>query len=127
MKKLIIYTDGASKGNPGAMTVGIVFQVEKEIIRKITKKIGHGTNNQSEYNAVVIALDLAKKMGYSDVELRSDSQLLINQLNGEYAVKSNNIIPLYLKVKDLTTNFKSIIFKWVPRTENKLADALSNE
>tara|TARA_Y100000310_G_scaffold292786_2_gene321855 strand:- start:474 stop:857 length:384 start_codon:yes stop_codon:yes gene_type:complete len=127
MKKLTIYTDGGSKGNPGPMTIGIVFQEESKVIRKMSKKIGFGTNNQAEYTAVITALDLAYKLKYKDVELRSDSQLLINQLKGEFKVSSKNIIDLFKKVNTLKSKFDKITFKWIPRNENTLADSLSNK
>ena len=127
VKKLKINTDGASKGNPGPMTIGVVFQTDKKIIRKISKKIGYGTNNQAEYTAVIYALDLARRLGYEEIELCSDSQLLVNQLNGDYAVKSKNILDLNEKVKKLKTKFKKINFKWVPREKNEIADDLANE
>ena len=127
MKKLTIFTDGGSKGNPGPMTIGIVFQEEGKVIREICKKIGLGTNNQAEYTAVITALDLAYKLNYKIIELRSDSQLLVNQLNGEYKVSSKNIIDLYNKVITLKSKFEKIIFKWIPRNQNTLADSLSNK
>lgn len=125
-KKLRIHTDGSSKGNPGPMTVGVAVYEGGKLIKKISKKVGIGTNNKAEYLAVINALDTAKQMGAEEIEFFSDSQLLVNQLNGKYAVHSSNIRDLFKKVNELKQNFKKVTFKWVPREENVLADELSN-
>lgn len=125
-KKLKINTDGASKGNPGPMTIGIAIYEGNKLIKKISKKVGIGTNNRAEYLAVINALEIAKQMGAEEIDAFSDSQLLVNQLNGKYNVRSDNIKDLFNKVDNLKKSFKKIFFKWIPREENKLADELSN-
>jgi len=124
--KLIIHTDGASKGNPGPMHIGVAIYEGEKLIKTVSESVGIGTNNNAEYLAVIRALDEAKKLGASEIELRSDSQLLVRQLNGQYKVKSANILPLFEKVKEKRKFFQTIKFVWTPREENELADALSN-
>ncbi len=125
--KLIIYTDGASKGNPGPMYIGIAIYERKKLVRTLSKPVGTGTNNRAEYLAVARALEEAEKIGADEVELRSDSQLLVRQLNGQYKVRSKNILPLFSKVCDRKKKFRKVRFTWTPREKNVIADALANE
>lgn len=124
--KLVIHTDGASKGNPGPMHIGVAIYEGERLVKTVSESVGTGTNNNAEYLAVLRALDEAKKLGASEIELRSDSQLLVRQLNGQYKVKSANIRPLFEKVMEKKKAFSKIVFVWTPREENVLADALSN-
>lgn len=89
----------------------------------------HATNNVAEYTAIIKALEWLLANGFSneDIELRSDSQLCIYQLRGTYSVNSPRLVPLYRKMKKLAANFKKLSFRWVPREENKEADALSRK
>jgi len=134
MRKIIIYTDGGSRGNPGPSAVGIVFCNEKEqIIKSHSEYLGEATNNEAEYQAVVFALKkfkalFGKKLAKSsEIELRSDSELLIKQLNGEYKVLEPNIQQLFLVVWNLKIDFKKIKFKLIPRQKNQEADKLVNQ
>jgi ribonuclease HI len=135
MKKIIIYTDGGSRGNPGSAAAGVVFCNEKDqIIKKYFEYLGDNlTNNQAEYSAVIIALkkfkktfgkELAKK---SEIELRSDSEFLVKQLNGKYKVLDSKIQPLFLEVWNLKFDFGILKFKSIPRERNKEADSLVNQ
>ena len=106
MKKIIIYTDGGSRGNPGPGAVGVVFCNEKgEIFKKYSQYLGENfTNNEAEYQAVIFALKkfkslFGKKLAKnSEIELRSDSELLIKQLRGEYKILEPKIQPLFIAV-----------------------------
>ncbi len=124
--KLTIHTDGASKGNPGPMHIGVAIYEGERLVRTVSESVGTGTNNNAEYLAVIRALDEAKTLGASEIELRTDSQLLVRQLNGEYKVRSANIIPLFRKVQEKKRLFVKISFVWTPREKNVLADALAN-
>ena len=135
MKKIIIYTDGASRGNPGPGSVGVVFCNEKgEIIKTYSSYLGERvTNNEAEYQAVIHALkkfialfgkQLAKK---SEVEIKVDSELLVKQLGGEYKISNPRIQELFIQLWNLKTEFGKINFKQVPREKNKEADRLANE
>jgi len=134
MKKIIIYIDGGSRGNPGPSAVGVVFCNEKgEEIKRYSKCIGKGTNNEAEYKALIFALEkfkqvFGKKLARaSEVEIRSDSQLLVKQLEGEYKVLGSNVQPLFIKAWNLRLDFKKVNLKLIPRARNKLADALVNQ
>jgi len=126
-KKAIINTDGASRGNPGPSAIGITIKDEnRELLASISKGIGKTTNNQAEYSAVITALEKAIALGVSGVELRSDSELLVRQINGRYRVKSVALKPLYARVVELRNRFEHFTVKHIPREQNKEADALAN-
>ncbi|MBI5416474.1 ribonuclease HI family protein [Candidatus Poribacteria bacterium] len=127
MNKITIYFDGASRGNPGDAGIGIVF-VDKALnpIKEFHKYIGKATNNVAEYTAFCYALSKAKEEGYRNIDLKSDSELLVKQINGEYAVKSLDLKPLYVKAKKLLENFENYTLLYIQRTQNKMADKLAN-
>jgi ribonuclease HI len=134
MRKIIIYTDGGSRGNPGPSAIGVVFCNERnQIIKKYSEYLGEMTNNEVEYQAVVFALEkfkalFGKKLAKStEIELKSDSELLIRQLNGEYKILDEKIQPLFLKIWNLRLDFKKLKFKLIPREKNQEADRLVNE
>jgi len=134
MKKLIVYTDGASRGNPGPASIGVVIGDEKEKeIKKYGQAIGQATNNQAEYEAVVFALKKikslfgGKKTANMEVEIRSDSELLVNQLQGSYKILDANIQTLFIKIWNLKIDYKKVNFVLVPREKNQKADFLANE
>lgn len=135
MKKIIIYTDGGSRGNPGQAAIGVVFCNEKgQVCKKYSDYLGDNiTNNEAEYQAVVFALQkfkalFGKKLAESgEIEIRMDSELVVKQLNGEYKVMEPKIQELFLKVWNLKIDFQRVRFSHIPREKNKEADALVNE
>ena len=134
MRKIIIYTDGGSRGNPGPSAIGAVFCNEKgDIIRIYSETIGEATNNEAEYQAVIFALKkfkglFGKKLAsQSEIEVRADSELLIKQLQGLYKILEQKLQPLFLEVWNLKLDFKKIKFKFISREQNKTADGLVNE
>ncbi len=135
MKKVIIYTDGASRGNPGKASVGVVFcNQKKEVIKKHSTYLGDKiTNNEAEYQAVIIALKkfialFGKKLAEkTDIEIKSDSELLVKQLEGKYKIINPNIQKLFVQVWNLKLDFRKVKFKLVSREKNKEADNLANE
>ncbi len=130
MSKVVIYTDGGARGNPGPAAAGVVI-IDGDKKMQLKKYLGDNiTNNWAEYEAVALALQEAKKRGLAarDVEVRMDSELIERQITGEYQVKEETLWPQYMKVHNLiVANFSSIHFVHVPRAENKEADALVNE
>lgn len=122
-----IYSDGASRGNPGPSGIGAVILKDGKVVHEIAKYIGETTNNVAEYEALLEALDYCVKKKLSPVEILADSQLLIRQLSGQYKVKHPNMIPLYQRAKEYLAHLEVTGFKHVPRELNKHADRLSNE
>ena len=135
MRKITIYTDGGSRNNPGPSAIGIVFYNEKgQLIKSYSEYLGDNfTNNEAEYQAVIFALKkfkalFGKKIAEnSEIELKTDSELLIKQLKGEYKVLEPRIQSLFIAVWNLKIDFKKIKFTLVPRVKNKEADKLVNE
>ncbi len=123
---LIIHTDGACFGNPGPMGVGVVAYKGAKVVHTISEYIGKGTNSIAEYTAVLRALEYAKELGESEVEIRSDSELVIKQMNGEYKVKAPHLKELKRKI-DSIRNGMEVKFRWVPREQNTAADELSKD
>lgn len=156
-KKVIVYTDGGSRGNPGLSGIGVVIVNSKgQTLKKYSKSIGERTNNEAEYEAVIFAMQKLKQLfgkekvnphtnfnsaEYSakntakvsvgvknlDIEFRMDSELVSRQLRGEYKIKEEKLIPLFIKIWNMRIGFEKITFKEIPRSQNKEADALANE
>ena len=128
-KRLIIYTDGSCKGNPGPASIGVVAYQEgtPEPVFTISRQIGVATNNQAEYQALINALTQAICSEATEVEVRSDSEVLTNQINGSYQIKNSNLIPLYGEAKMLSRLFQKFSIQSIPRKQNKEADALANQ
>ncbi|GAI31913.1 unnamed protein product [marine sediment metagenome] len=135
MKKIIIYTDGGSRGNPGPAAIGVVFCNEKgQSIKQYSEYLGERfTNNEAEYKAVIFALKkfkalFGKKLAKnSEIQIKSDSELLVKQLNSQYKILDEKIQPLFLEVWNLKFDFKEVKFKSISREKNKEADRLVNE
>jgi len=133
MEKIIIHTDGGSRGNPGEAAIGIVIESVLTGKKEYGEYIGHATNNQAEYQAVVFALKKAKLLfgkkntKEMEIEIKSDSELLVKQLNGEYKIKEENLIPLFIKIWNLKQDFGKMLFTLISREKNKEADKLVNK
>jgi ribonuclease HI len=126
--KLIIFTDGGARGNPGPAGIGaVIYNDKKEKLAEISKYLGETTNNQAEYQALISALKKAKEMGGRELDVFLDSELVVKQLNREYKVKNKDLAPLFLEVYNLSLNFSKIKFTHVYREKNKEADRLANE
>ncbi len=127
-KKVILYTDGASRGNPGLAGAGFLVLDEKETLLDEGRTfLGERTNNEAEYDALIAGLKLARRLGCLEVEVRADSQLMVRQLTGQYRVKNKRLIPLVLAVKKLAAAFVKVTYHHVPRAENVRADKLANQ
>jgi len=123
---LICYIDGASLGNPGPAGAGvyIVDESGREILR-CSRRLGVGTNNVAEYSALIEALKQAHRLGAKSLEIRSDSQLLVRQMTGEYRVKNPGLARLFLEAQRLLEKFDEVRFVHIPRNLNKVADRLA--
>jgi ribonuclease HI len=128
MNKLIIYTDGGARGNPGPAAAGVVIYDEhRKIIGKHHHYLGEATNNQAEYQGVILALTEAAKLGAEEIDFFLDSELVVSQLKGDYKVKNKDLGALFVKVWNLSQKFKKIRYFHVPREENKEADKMVNQ
>jgi len=134
MEKIITFTDGGARGNPGPAAVGVFITKENgEAIKKVKQTIGENTNNFAEYYAVVLAMQTLKKLygiktKNMQFEFRLDSELVKKQLNSEYQIKDSGLIPLFIEIHNLrVSSFPNIILTHIPRALNKVADGLVNE
>lgn len=129
--EISVFTDGGAIGNPGPAASAFVVWQANQIIRKEVRKIGVGTNNVAEYQAVIFALEWLKEKSNDStiqplaINFYLDSQLVVNQLNGLYKIKDAKLRILVLKIRELEQNVKGkILYQLIPREKNKLADAL---
>ncbi len=127
IKRLVIYADGASRGNPGPAAIGATIKDEQgRLIACISQGIGRATNNQAEYRAIIAALEKAISLGAREVEVRSDSELVVKQINGRYRVKKAHLKLLYQQVRQLQNSLESFTVTCIPRERNVEADKLAN-
>lgn len=128
MVKLIMYSDGGARGNPGPSGIGVVLKnVVGEVVAEVSQFIGNGTNNQAEYRAVLAGLEKAKELGVDELDLYLDSELVVKQLRGEYRVKNADLATLFVKAHNLSLSFKKITYTHIRRELNAEADRLANE
>ena len=126
-KEVLIHTDGASRGNPGAASAGIaVYNKNTVCFYEEAFLLGIRTNNFAEYSAVLRALQLSAKNKVNSLLIKSDSEFLVKQLSGIYKVKSPNIKELYIKCKKWESKIPKVTFQHVRREYNKRADELAN-
>jgi probable phosphoglycerate mutase len=124
----VTYSDGASRGNPGPAAMGaVVIDPSGAVKHEISERLGVATNNIAEYRALIAALEAALALGARHVEARMDSELLVRQAIGRYRVKNPGLVPLHNRVVGLRSRFDEVVFRHVPRAQNKRADALANE
>jgi ribonuclease HI len=125
-ERFIIYTDGASSGNPGPAAIGAVIRDgQGRVISRISRRIGRATNNQAEYRAIIAALEEAIRLGAGEVDIKSDSELVVEQLKGRYRVKKATLRTLYQKVVHLAGLLETFTITHIPREQNREADKLA--
>ena len=133
MNSVKVFTDGASRGNPGAAGIGILIcDKNNNTLREHHEYIGKTTNNQAEYSAIIKSLDLLKELitdyNFDSIEFYSDSELMVKQIRGEYKIKNNGLKPLIIefhsKIKQLSVKFS---INHIKRELNKIADNLANK
>lgn len=124
---LDIYTDGGARGNPGPAGIGVVLSQGNHVVANHGKFIGHATNNQAEYQAVILALQEAKRLGAKELDVYMDSELAVNQLERKFKIKDPDLGALFVKVWNLMVGFSSVRFHHIRRERNHAADKLVNE
>ncbi len=123
-----IYVDGASRGNPGVAGAGAVIKdQEGNVIKRLKKYLGTATNNEAEYQALIMALQEARSMNIRSISVFADSELVVKQVKGEYKVKSLTLKPFNTRALGLLSGFEAFSITHVEREKNKAADSLANE
>lgn len=127
--RVTVHIDGASRGNPGAAAAGVVVAdaADGVVIHESGVFLGHATNNVAEYRGLLAGLEAAAALQAGEVELFSDSQLLVRQMTGEYRVRNAGLKPLHARARQLAGGFARCRFRHIPREENTRADALANQ
>lgn len=127
--KLLIHTDGAARGNPGPAGAGAILRDASDgtVLAEIAEPLGRATNNVAEWTAVRLALEEARRLGATHVDLRMDSELVARQISGIYRVKHPDLKPIHAATMELLRSFDGYTVGHVPRALNTDADRLSNE
>ncbi|MFC1569952.1 ribonuclease HI family protein [bacterium] len=127
--KLIAYIDGSCLGNPGESGFGVILLDEKgNTVASLGRYIGQGTNNIAEYHGLLGAIDLAASFNATSLQVYSDSELLVKQMNGEYRIKQPHLVDLYKQIRNALGRTKLMLdIQHVPRAENKIADGLARK
>ena len=128
MRRLVIYADGAARGNPGPAGIGVVIEDERgRVLKELSQFVGRKTNNQAEYMALIQGLEVAAEYQADAVQVRLDSELLVHQLKGEYKVKSPLLKPLRNRAQQLLARYKVVGIEHIEREFNQAADRLANQ
>ena len=128
VQEMKIYVDAAARGNPGKSGIGVVVCDHSEVVvAKLSEYIGQATNNVAEYTALIYALLEALILGAKRVSVFSDSELVVKQISGEYAVKNEELKRLRKQIEHLRKGFKELNITFIRREENKPADKLANQ
>jgi ribonuclease HI len=126
-KRLLVETDGAARGNPGLAGAGVIIKDETgKTLETIGRFLGVSTNNQAEYQALIAGLEAVQRYQPESVTVRSDSEFMVKQINGQYRVRHPEIIPLYQQAIELATSFPDFTIVHVPREQNPGADRVAN-
>jgi probable phosphoglycerate mutase len=126
--KARLFTDGGARGNPGPAAFGYVLEaLDGTVLAAHGEAIGVATNNVAEYQALIAGLERAAQLGIEELEVISDSELLVKQMRGEYRVKNRGLIPLSIEAGQLARRVGSVRYTAVRREQNELADRLVNE
>ncbi|WP_308252297.1 bifunctional RNase H/acid phosphatase [Pseudonocardia sp. KRD291] len=128
-RKLVVEADGGSRGNPGPAGYGaVVLDADGEtVLAEVFDGLGRATNNVAEYNGLIAGLAAALELGATEVDVRMDSKLVVEQMCGRWKVKHPAMVPLAQRARDLASEFDRIDYEWIPRARNSRADALANK
>lgn len=121
-----IHTDGGARGNPGPAGIGVVIEAGGQTHR-FKEFIGHATNNQAEYRAVLLALQEAQRLGLDELNFVLDAELVVKQLRREYKIKDPQLGQLFVEIWNRSQQFTRVTYRHVPRAQNRAADQLVNE
>lgn len=134
LKHVVMYTDGASRGNPGPSSIGVAFvHPNGTVLKEYGERLPNGTNNEAEYMAVAWGLKKLRSLVGSahlarmTVELRMDSQLVARQITGKYKLENEKVFKHFIAILNMKQDIGTFIVKHVPREQNRVADRLANE
>jgi probable phosphoglycerate mutase len=126
--KVVVEADGGSRGNPGPAGYGaVVFSADGDVLAERAEGIGVATNNVAEYQGLIAGLSAARELGATDVTVRMDSKLVVEQMSGRWQIKHEALKPLAAAARDIAADFASVAYTWIPRGRNAHADRLANE
>jgi len=126
--KATLHTDGGARGNPGPAGIGVVLtDASGKVLGEIAEGIGRATNNVAEYKALIAGLKLAKELGVTDLAIRVDSELVAQQIRGDWKIKKDTLRVLAIDARRLMNGFASAEISNVPREQNADADKLANQ
>jgi len=127
VKRAVLYADGACRGNPGPAGSGAVLVHEDgHVIAEAMRHLGRGTNNIAEYTALIIGLEEAGRHNVEELEIRMDSKLVVEQMNGNWRVRDAKLRPLADRARELLARFPKWRIRHIPRDQNAVADLLAN-
>lgn len=125
--RVALYIDGAARGNPGPAACAVVLLHEGEVLLERGRYLGRTTNNVAEYKGLLLGLQLARELKAAHVDVHSDSELLVRQVEGRYKVKARHLKPLFQQAMRAFDEFQGFTIRHVPREENSAADSLANQ
>jgi len=128
--KVLVYTDGGSRGNPGPSAYGVVLANEDgKVLKQTARFLGEGTNNEAEYRGLIAGLGLALEIGADEVEVVMDSQLVVHHVDGSYRLKAEHLRPLLEEARTLMKRFRSakVVFRGRENPMTSRADELVNQ
>lgn len=126
--RAILNTDGGARGNPGPSGIGVVLKDESgQVLATVARGIGIATNNVAEYTALIEGLELALSYGVTELAVRSDSELVVHQVKGEWKIKDEKLRSLAVRARSLIETFEHADIDHVRRSDNSEADRLANE
>jgi ribonuclease HI len=127
-RRVTVYIDGGSRGNPGPAAAGVVvLDTHGTVLHEAGIYLGQATNNVAEYRGLLAGLEAAAASGATELEIVSDSELLVRQMTGEYRVKNPGLVPLAERARRLANGFAACTFRHVRREDNLRADRLVNQ
>jgi ribonuclease HI len=123
-----LYADGGARGNPGPAGIGVLLCADDgEVLAELARGIGRDTNNVAEYRALITGLELALSLGVTELDVRMDSELVVQQVQGRWKIRSDRLRALAVRARELLGRFEQARISHVPRAQNAGADALANQ
>ncbi|MBR8829187.1 MAG: ribonuclease HI family protein [Gomphosphaeria aponina SAG 52.96 = DSM 107014] len=123
----VLFFDGGSRGNPGKAAGAAVILMPDGVCHSVSEFLDFATNNEAEYTGLIVGLQEAKALGLQELQVKGDSNLVVNQVNGVWKINSDRLRSLCNQARSLSRSFQKVTINWIPRDQNKLADAAANQ